>query len=688
MSRKWYSIRTPKAAGSAPRAEVWIYGDIGESWSDETVTAREFVRDFHDIKSDQITVRINSVGGSVPDGLAIYNAIRRHPADVTVAIDGVAMSIASLIAMAGNSIEMAENAILMIHAPWTFAAGNAQDLREQADTLDKWAEAMATSYAAKTGKNTDEILSLLTDGQDHYYSADEALAAGFVDSVVSAMPIAASAAIPATALARYQAAAQAAPENQDSPETEQPAAPAAQPTMETPQMADTTTPQAAAQPQTAAPSAADILAADKQRRAEIRAKFASFEKHDWSASLRQQCEDDDKCTPQAAAEKILAKLAEGSEPVASHRVVTIEDEADKRRDAVVASLLTRAALADKETRAMAQASGFRGHTLLDLARASLTRAGVRHEHMDKQEIVAAAFTSSTSDFPILLENAMHKALQQAYATAPDTWSRFCGIGSVSDFRKHNRYRVGSLGNLRTVNELGEFTTEAMPDGEKAEVQAGTKGYIVPLSRQMVINDDLGAFLGVSAAMGRAARRTIEADVYALLGLNSGLGPTMADGQPLFHANRKNINTANAAISVDSLDLDRVVMASQTDVSGNDFLDLRPSVLLVPLALGGKAREVVGAEYNDESNKQQRRPNVIRDLFDDIVDTPRLSGTRRYLFANPSSAPVFEVSFLDGQQEPFMEMEQGFTVDGTRYKVRLDYGVGVVDYRGAVTNAGA
>lgn len=698
MTQRWYSIRNTPTARGTPRAEVWIYGDIGESWSEETVTAREFVTDFHAIQASDITVRINSVGGSVPDGLAIHNAIRRHPANVTVTIDGVAMSIASLIAMAGNTVEMAENAMMMIHAPWTITAGNAQELREQAETLDRWAEAMTSSYVSKTGLPHDQILALLTDGKDHYYTADEAVAAGFADAIIAAVQIAASAAIPSTALARYQtaaheAASQTTPDASepatDTPATEHPAAPAAQPTMETPQMADTTTPQAAAQPQpAAAPSAAEILAADKSRRAEIRAKFSPFDKHEWSAKLRQECEDDNACTPQAAAEKILAKMAEGSEPVAGHRVVTIEDETDKRRDAIVASLLARAALADKETRAVAQASGFRGHTLLDLARGSLTRAGIRHEHMDKMEVVAAAFTSSTSDFPILLENAMHKALQSAYATASDTWSRFCGIGSVSDFRKHGRYRVGSLGNLRTVNENGEFTTEPIRDGEKAEVQAGTKGYIVPLSRQMIINDDLGAFLATSAAMGRAARRTIEADVYALLLQNGGLGPTMSDGQPLFHAaNRKNVNATGSAISVEGLDADRVVMAAQTDVSGNDFLDLRPTVLLVPLAIGGKARSVVGAEFDDESQKNQRRPNIIRDLYDDIVDTPRLTGTRRYSFADPRVAPVIEVSFLDGQQEPFMEMEEGFTVDGTRYKVRLDYGVGVVDYRGAVTNAG-
>lgn len=684
MSGKWYSIkaRAPRAEGEAPVAEVYIFGDIGESWWEETVTAKEFVKDFAAIEAGAITVRVNSYGGSVTDGVAIYNAIRRHPANVTISIEAAAYSIASLIAMAGDRVEMADNALLMIHAPWGYAVGNSVDMRDMADTLDKYSAAMASSYVQKSGMTQEEILALLTDGEDHYYTADEAKAAGFVDEVVGGLPIAASAGLSREILARYPGAAgrtpifkaAAAAQPKELKMTGIVKEPAAEP--------QPATPQAAVQPMPA-----EVLAADRQRRETVRAEFAPFAKSPWAPELQRACEDDHECTAEAAAKKILAKLAADVKPIGATHVETVEDEADKRSAAITASLLVRAGVSvGQDVRVAAAASPFRGHKLLDLARDALARAGVRVDGMGQMEIVAASFTSSRSDFPVLLENVMHKALQGSYASAPDTWSRFCGVGSVSDFRKHNRYRTGSLGNLRTVNENGEFTTENIPDGEKAEVQAGTKGYIVPLSRQMIVDDDLGAFLGVSAAMGRAARRTIESDVYALLALNSGLGPTMADGQPLFHANRANVGTA-AVISVDSIDADRVVMAAQTDVGGNDFLDLRPSVLLVPLSLGGRAREIVGAEYNDETQKNQRRPNVIRNIFDDIVDTPRLSGTRRYMFADPRLAPVIEVSFLDGVQEPYLEMQQGFSVDGTQYKVRLDFGVGVVDYRGGVTNAG-
>lgn len=653
-------------------AEVWIYGDIGESWDGESVAAREFVKELAALDVDTITARINSYGGSVTDGLAIYNALRRHKASVTVEIDGAAFSIASLIAMAGDDVRMAENALMMIHAPWGLAMGNSVDMRDMADTLDKYASAMSSAYVAQTGKPQEDIMALLQDGKDHWFTAAEALAAGYVSSISDALPIAASLAtqFDLTRYSRFKTtvAPQAA--------LVQPPVAAAT-NLESIMTEITVTPAA---------TAAEVLAADKSRRVAIRAEFAPFIKASWHTALLATCEDDDNCTAPSAAQKILAKLAADVQPIGATHIETVADETDKRREASVAAILVRAGLADEKTRAAAQAGPFRGHRLLDFAKASLTHAGIKYDRMDPMQIVGAAFTQTAGDFPILLENAMYKVLQNAYATAGDTWSRFCATGSVSDFRAHPRYRTGSLGNLEALNELGEFRNKTIPDGEKGSITAATKGNVINLSRQAIINDDMGAFMGLAANLGRAARRTIEADVYAMLALNGGLGPTMADSFTLFHANHNNVGTG-AAIAVAALDADRVKMASQTDVGGNDFLDLRPSVLLVPLALGGAARAIVGAEYDDDSSKNQRKPNVIRDLFDDIVDTPRMTGTRRYLFADPSTAPVIEVAFLDGNSTPYLESEDGFSVDGTRWKVRLDYGIAAIDYRGAVTNAG-
>jgi hypothetical protein len=123
---------------------------------------------------------------------------------------------------------------------------------------------------------------------------------------------------------------------------------------------------------------------------------------------------------------------------------------------------------------------------------------------------------------------MHKVLQ-APTRSRRTPGRASATGTVSDFRAHNRYRMGSFGALDALNENGEFKNKAISDAEKATITAATKGNIINVSRQMIVNDDMGAFFALPAMLGRAAALSVEVDVYALLAQNAGLGPTLSDG---------------------------------------------------------------------------------------------------------------------------------------------------------------
>lgn len=404
---------------------------------------------------------------------------------------------------------------------------------------------------------------------------------------------------------------------------------------------------------------------------------------------------------------IFEQLAarDASRPTRPHVAVQLgEDARDKWQRGALNWILTRTGLvrlvsAHEKTEASAYEPGeFRGLTLLDLARESLTRAGVAVRGLSKMELAGLALShrtaagyQSTSDFANLLENALHKILRASYAITPDTWSRWCGVATVSDFRSHIWHRLGALTVLDDITEHGEFKNKAIPDSEKATYAASTKGNIVAITRQVIVNDDLGAVTRLTESLGRAGKLTIEKAAFALLAQNSGLGPTMSDSQPLFHANRANVGTG-AALTAAALDADRVVMASQTEPGGQDYTDLRPAVLLLPVGLGGQARVINGSQYDPDNtasgSKATMKPNIVAGLFRDVVDTPRITGTRRYLFADPTTAPVFVVSFLDGQQEPVLETQDGWRIDGVEMKARLDVGVNVVDWRGAVTNAGA
>lgn len=682
--KPWYEIKargkssSPQAAAQVGNVEIYIYGDIGDSWDEDSTTAAQFVRDLQLVGASDITLRINSLGGSVGDGLAIYNALKRHPGDIDVQVDGLAVSCASLIAMAGDTVTMAENSLMMIHAPWGATTGNATNLRSTADMLDKFSEAMSASYAAKTGKPAEEMLALLSDGQDHWFAAAEAVAAGFADRCGPAIEINAR-----FDLTRFNNPAVAAAFTKEKTMPQSPSA--------APVSAPATQPVVAA---AAAPVAAAVVTGrSTEQNREVLAMFAPFAARDGVAALQTNILADLNISVEAASTKLLTHLGKGAESAtpqgAAPRIQMGESGAERFRADASAALLVRSGV-DKEGAKNIRANPLRGHKLLDIARACCERGGINLTGMGQMEIVAAAFTQSTSDFPILLENTMNKTLQAAYALQADTWTRFCTTGSVSDFRASNRYRVGSLSNLDAINELGEFKNKSIPDGEKASITAGTKGNIINLSRQAIINDDLGAFIGLANAIGRAAKRTINSDVFALLALNAGLGPLMADGKTLFHADHGNLiaSGSGAAPSVTTIDAGRVAMGLQKDVSGNDFLDLAPSIWLGPKALGSTARVINGSTFDPDASNKLQRNNPVASLFTDIIDTANMTGTPWHMFADPTQCPVIEVAFLDGMQEPFLELQNGFEVDGAQYKVRLDFGIAAVDYKGAFRNHGA
>lgn len=172
----WFRIENAKA----DTAEVWIYDEIG-FWG---TTADDFARALAEVDAKRITLRLNSPGGSVFDGVAIHNALVVHPAQVDVMVDGVAASIASVIAMAGDTVTMGRGTRMMIHNPSGIVLGQAADMREMADLLDRLAEDIAGFYAHRAGGSVDQWRASMD--AETWYSAQEAVDAGLADSVFGA----------------------------------------------------------------------------------------------------------------------------------------------------------------------------------------------------------------------------------------------------------------------------------------------------------------------------------------------------------------------------------------------------------------------------------------------------------------------------------------------------------------------
>ena len=183
----WYKI-----VNKSDKAEIWIYEEIGQDfWTGGGVTAKNFQKELSAITAKQIDLHINSPGGAVFDGVAIYNLIKQHPANVTTYIDGIAASIASVIALAGDKVVMAANALYMMHNPSGMVMGTAADMRSLADVLDKIRGTMTGVYAAKSGQ-ADSVISSLLDAET-WMTADEAMEFGFVDEIADEMDLAACA---------------------------------------------------------------------------------------------------------------------------------------------------------------------------------------------------------------------------------------------------------------------------------------------------------------------------------------------------------------------------------------------------------------------------------------------------------------------------------------------------------------
>jgi hypothetical protein len=303
--------------------------------------------------------------------------------------------------------------------------------------------------------------------------------------------------------------------------------------------------------------------------------------------------------------------------------------------------------------------------------------------MALSQVMAA---QTTSDFPIILENTLHKMVLTGFQAQKPTYLRIVKIGNVSDFRDWNRLEPGLIGNLEGVDEHGAYKDKPLPDAVKNSIRASRKGNIISVTPEVLVNDDLGQLSDMAAYLGAAGAITIDRAVYALIDSN----PVMSDGVALFHADHGNLATAGAAPSVTTLDNAGVAMAAQV-APGDDAveLDIEPDIALCHRGLRGQFYEVVNAEFNDDTSKNQRKPNRVRGIVSDIVSTGRLaSNLAWYLFANPSIYPVIEVVFLNGQREPYVSMEENFRTSGLSWKVELPFGVGAIGTKGAYKNTGS
>ena len=308
--------------------------------------------------------------------------------------------------------------------------------------------------------------------------------------------------------------------------------------------------------------------------------------------------------------------------------------------------------------------------------------------------IKAAF--STVSLPGILSNVAQKKLLQAYQAQPIIATKLCTTADLSDFKENQRYRLTDIGDLKPVGADGEIKDGGVAE-EAAVNQLDTYAKKFCLTRKMIINDDLGAFLKVPTAMGNRAARLVDQLFFKRLMAN----PTMTDGKSLFCAPHKNqLTGANSALSADSLKKAIQLFLNQTDRDGQP-INVEPSILLVPTALKFLAQELTQGRALIMSGGAENtvRPaiNVLADEGLSVVSSPYLSNTKYdgasdaswYLFGKPGTVDTFEIGYLKGKRTPTVERgDLDFNVLGIWFRVFFDVGIREQDHRGMVRAVGA
>lgn len=381
----------------------------------------------------------------------------------------------------------------------------------------------------------------------------------------------------------------------------------------------------------------------------------------------------------------LDAVAERSQKAGTQQsqVTITADETDKRRALVENALLHRAMPARFKLEDGARQ--YRGFSLLEMARDQLEATGTKTRGLDRLEIAGLALglgraggLHTSSDFPLVLANVANKTLRMGYESAPQTFKPFTRMATAVDFKQVSRTQLGDAPSLKIVTENGEVTRGTIGEGAE-KYQLGTYARIVGLTRQAIINDDMGAFTRIPQSFGQAAA-DLESDVvWGIITVNAA----MADGIALFHADHANLVTG-AAISVTSMGVARAALRQQKNKADRP-INVTPKFLIVPTALETLADQMVTATTVVYAKASDTNPFAGRTT---VLAEPRLdaaSASNWYMAADPAQIDTLEYMYLEGREGVYLETRIGFDVDGVELKARLDFAAKAIDHRGLVKN---
>lgn len=409
---------------------------------------------------------------------------------------------------------------------------------------------------------------------------------------------------------------------------------------------------------------------ERKRTSEITAMFRDFdvEGADEAIVLGKSVEE--------AREMVMDQLRARNKGVS---VTMGEAESDKFRAAAQDAVLMAAGIPVADAAPGAQE--LRGYSMVEMARESLRReSGSTVNFGDNMELARAAI-NSTSTFPAIMSNLANKSVMVGFNEAETTYQIWAGKGSNRDFKEAARVALSEAGTLELVPEGGQFKQDSFGEAS-ARTKVATYGKLFSLTRQAIINDDLGLFSKIATKYGSAAKRLVNKMVYAQL-----TGKVkMQDNVALFDAKHGNVAGTGEALSVKAIAKAITAMRRQKGIQGEATLNITPKYLVVPPELEMTAYQIVNSTAAvDGVNSGVANPYKGRFIV--VADAELTDPDAWYLVADATQHDTIEVTYLNGVETPRLETRQGFDVDGIEYKVAFDCGVSALDFRGVFKNAG-
>jgi hypothetical protein len=389
----------------------------------------------------------------------------------------------------------------------------------------------------------------------------------------------------------------------------------------------------------------------------------------------------------AVRDKLFKEMQRINPPIGAGRIA--EDVTDYRGmdQAMIDGLVIRSGFKlEKPARGYEQ---FTRSSVLDIARHFIKEHGREDVRMmGADTIIRKAMTlrsHTTSDFPQILANVGNKILRTAYENTPATFQHWTVKGSAENFKQLSRVQLSEAPGLDEVAEKAEYTYGTF--GESDEVFKVKKhGKLFKISWESLVNDDLGAFSRISKAFVQSAKRGLNSAVYRELTDNN----LMSDGKAIFHADHNNLADSGATVSIGTLSAARLAMRTQSGLQTDDPLNILPKYLITPASLETEADQVLNTVEGYEAadgpgvrNPFYKKLIVIPEPFLDTIDDAAW-----YISADPNFFDTVEVAYLDGEEFPFIEEENGFITDSWTFKIRYCYGVKTLDWRGLYKNPGA